>query len=331
MAALSTLIERVRAGLSPVELVYTSHEHWPCPRPSSLPSPRHPSTQIRIAVLDSSFNPPTRAHLALANASRPPAVLGDLADTADYDAKLLLLSVRNADKQLRAGDASYAQRLEMMLRFAPDVRHGNAGTGADTRADTAHDNVAVGIIDAPTFVGKSSALLAFLRHRSSAVPDTSAPQLAAGRDVAPDVRLPEQSTGDGAYAGTELSVQPQLTFLVGMDTLERLFAPRFYESEEVMFASLRQFFSSDGDNARIVCARRSLGPLHQENEAGRKLMQDAEEYLQSGSVSVIDIAETERSISSTMVRQLVKSGDDNWRKLVTPAVAEYIVEHNLYR
>ncbi|PCH36999.1 hypothetical protein WOLCODRAFT_28878, partial [Wolfiporia cocos MD-104 SS10] len=249
MAALSTLIEHVHADLSPVELVYTSHEHGPHARPS-LPSPRHLSSRIRITVLDS-FNPPARAHLALANALRLPALL--------------------------PGDALYAQRLETMMRVAPDVCHGNAGAGANTRADTAYDNVAVGIIHVPTFVGKSSTLLAHLRHRSSAVLDTSAPQLAAGHDAC------DQSAGDGTYAGTALSMQPQLlAFLVGMDTLERLFAPHFYESEEVMFASLRQFFASDGDNARIVCARRSLRPLHQENEAGRKLMQDAEEYLQLG-------------------------------------------------
>ncbi|PCH40619.1 hypothetical protein WOLCODRAFT_159299 [Wolfiporia cocos MD-104 SS10] len=256
MAALSTFIERVHADLSPVELVYTSHEHWPRAQPS-LPSPRHLSSRICIMVLDS-FNPPARAHLALANVLCLPAVHSDLADTADYGVKLPLLSMHSCSR-------------------------GTHCAGVNTRADTVYDNVAVGIIHVPTLVGKSSALLAHLRHHSSAVPDTSAPQLATGHDAS-------------------LSMQPQLlAFLVGMDTLERLFAPHFYESEEVMIASLRQFFSSDGDNACIVCACRSLRPLHQKNEAGRKLMQDTEEYLQLGIVSVIDIAETERLISSTMV------------------------------
>ena len=112
-------------------------------------------------MLDSSFNPPTRAHLALAQSKPPsrlkPTVTGTSGvpapfidirrfrgtETAidrdegkvnkngdsdeDYDARLLLLSIRNADKILKTSDASYSQRLEMMYLLAHEV--GRRGTG----------------------------------------------------------------------------------------------------------------------------------------------------------------------------------------------------------
>ncbi|OAX39717.1 hypothetical protein K503DRAFT_61401 [Rhizopogon vinicolor AM-OR11-026] len=59
------LLQKVQRQESTVELVYTSHERWPF-----SPLPVHPQPKpdtIRISVLDSSFNPPTSAHLALVN------------------------------------------------------------------------------------------------------------------------------------------------------------------------------------------------------------------------------------------------------------------------
>jgi nicotinamide-nucleotide adenylyltransferase len=115
---------------------------------------------LRVSILDSSFNPPTCAHLALAR-SKPTlrknasfsgqnTVPGsqsehittnenaqslhhsfDLAENGegDYDARLLLLSVRNVDKTLKAGDATYEQRIEMMYALARELE-GSAGLRA---------------------------------------------------------------------------------------------------------------------------------------------------------------------------------------------------------
>lgn len=51
-----------------------------------------------MLVLDASFNPPTRAHIALARAPID-------ANGATAEATLLLLSVTNADKTPKAGQA----------------------------------------------------------------------------------------------------------------------------------------------------------------------------------------------------------------------------------
>ncbi|KAJ6520887.1 hypothetical protein DFH09DRAFT_225203 [Mycena vulgaris] len=119
-ASATALLSKVQRGLSPLELVYVPHDKWP----------RTTSAQpLQISVLDSSFNPPTLAHLALANA-------------AESNAHLYLLSVRNADKSLKSTDASHLQRLEMMLLLAHPHR------------------AAVAIIDEPTFAGKARVLRA---------------------------------------------------------------------------------------------------------------------------------------------------------------------------
>ena len=144
-AAISSAIEQVQQQVVSATLVYTTHERWPLSPVRLLP--RSP---LRISVLDSSFNPPTLAHLALANAPNPSSL------ASDYDAKLLLLSVRNADKLLQEGDATFFQRVEMMSLLATRIHHKN---------HSSLPNVAVGLVNEPTFVAKSSALRRFLDVR----------------------------------------------------------------------------------------------------------------------------------------------------------------------
>ena len=140
--AISSAIERVQQRVASAALVYTSHERWPLSPTRSLPK-----SPVRISVLDSSFNPPTLAHLALANVPSP------FPSAPDYDAKLLLLSVRNADKLLQEGDATLYQRVEMMSLLATKIHHNDPSSPP---------NVAVGLVNEPTFIAKSSALQSFL-------------------------------------------------------------------------------------------------------------------------------------------------------------------------
>jgi nicotinamide-nucleotide adenylyltransferase len=153
-SVISSAIERVQQQAVSAALVYTTHERWPLL--STQSSSKRP---LRISILDSSFNPPTLAHLALANAPNPFSV------ASDYDAKLLLLSVRNADKSLQEDDASLSQRVEMMSLLSLDIHH----NGLDSPP-----NVAVGLVNEPTFPAKSSALRNFLDgHLATLIPDPS--------------------------------------------------------------------------------------------------------------------------------------------------------------
>ncbi|KAI6125032.1 Nucleotidylyl transferase [Pisolithus croceorrhizus] len=235
---------------------------------------------LRVSVLDSSFNPPTLAHLALAK-SRPPYL-----QKAQQTTELLLLSVRNAEKSLMPGDATYVQRLEMMYLLSLDGRHGLL-ISADI-----NDNVAIAIIDQPIFVGKSTILHSFLRSRLA-------------------------SLHLSLSAGTEAIHRPKLTFLMGFDTLVRLFSPKYYASEEEMTGLLQDFLSPEGQDCRIICARRVNVTID-------------EAFIDRDRIHFLNIGEDEQSFSSTDVRATVAAGMDNWRRQVTDHIADYIIENRLY-
>ncbi|KAH8990296.1 Nucleotidylyl transferase [Lactarius akahatsu] len=128
----SAAITRLQRGATKVEFIRKPYSGWPYPRPGLTGSPVATGVSaFRVAVLDSSFNPPTLAHRAL---SLHPAA------ASPTEARLLLLSVRNADKTPRPGDASPSQRVEMMVRLACDI------------------NAAVALVDAPAFIHKAERL-----------------------------------------------------------------------------------------------------------------------------------------------------------------------------
>lgn len=96
----------------PLRLVYQTTPTWPFVKQNS--------GQVDVGVLDSSFNPPTKAHYALASSSKPQ--LQDDGPKKHYDALLLLFSVKNADKGMGTSkDASASQRLGMMQCLAHDL------------------------------------------------------------------------------------------------------------------------------------------------------------------------------------------------------------------
>lgn len=283
-------LHRVFSKTSPFEIIYASHPLWPLP---ATPSPSTPIPHpLRLSVLDSSFNPPTLAHLALVSSSPP-----TLSITGDYSARLLLLSVRNADKALKDGDPSYLQRMEMIRLLATE--------------DLSGVNVAVAIVDEPTFVGKSNVLRSALRSRLE--------RLSVESSESP-VPVPNV----------------ELTFLQGFDTLERLLAPRYYNnSESEMHTALRHFFSADGDDSRVVCARRTLlaqdgRPPSTGGEGMQKVLESGKEYLEAGRIVLMQIGEDLERLSSSEVRAKVHERDERWKEMVTGSVADYIEQEELY-
>ncbi|KAH9856626.1 Nucleotidylyl transferase [Lenzites betulinus] len=321
----ATLLHRIHKGLSTIELIHTSHSRWPLPpHPASTLAP-----SLHISVLDSSFNPPTLAHLALANTLPPPTTdVPPSKRSHDFDARLLLLSVRNADKQLKPGDATYEQRTEMMVLLAHELARAHArdvpaaqaqvGTPTSDSAEPEqkHEpNVAVAIIDEPTFVGKSTILHTFLCARIASLlsPATS-----------PGVSIPSSPPAPA----------PKLTFLMGTDTVARLFAPRYYASEPDMRVALRRFLSPapEGEDSRLVCARRvSTGATRADEEAIEvEMAAFARTIVPYERLACVDIGEREATFSSSEVRVLRAHGDERWRDMVAPSIVEYISQHNLY-
>ena len=86
------------------------------------------------------------------------------------------------------------------------------------------------------------------------------------------------------------------------------------------------FLAQDGDDARIVCARRSMNG----RDSGIESLPGANPYLESGRVALIDISRSEMSLSSSALRAQRRSGDQSWSTATTPEICQYIVDHNLY-
>ncbi|KAE9399240.1 hypothetical protein BT96DRAFT_820884 [Gymnopus androsaceus JB14] len=302
-SSLLSSLERLRTGLAhpPVEIVWSSHSAWPLPPPNQ---PSNNTEKIQISILDASYNPPTLGHFALAAAPAPrslraPAKVSDhVEDSGSYDAKLLLLSVRNADKKLKPSDATYVQRVEMMI----EIGSGNPSS----------HGIAVAIIDEPTFVGKSRVLREFLEERIR--------RQQALRDL-PDTR---------AF---------QLTFILGYDTLERLFATKYYDSsEEKMYQALHGFFAptsdnSGGDDSRVVWGRRSASSYP---HAASTSTSTSVEVSSSDSSDVREGVKTYRGSDLDVNKgsQLVGSvglGEHKWKEMISERVGKYIIEHGLYK
>lgn len=148
-------------------------------------------------MLDSSFNPPTRAHLRMATSairelrykrSQSPGTLR----------LLLLLSVNNADKG--AKPAAFDERLAMMWAFARDVQRSlqEDSGGGQASSEVEALSVDLGLSTVPYFHEKSAALAEGGFYKGE-----------------PDM---------GGRAETEQ------VFLVGYDTLIRIFNPKYYGS-----------------------------------------------------------------------------------------------------
>lgn len=185
---LGSSLEAFIAEKQTFKLVYTTKPAWPVLPPSC--------ERAHIAVLDASFNPPTRAHAGLAQ-------LRPAAPPHHFDAHLLLFSVRNADKgRGRPGDASPLQRLHMMLLLAQHLEQSDM-------------QVAVALVDEPLVFAKSTLLH---QHLGASAP-------------------------------------LRLHWLMGSDTLVRVFQPKYYASEAALQLACDRFFVHE--QSKMICAERS--------------------------------------------------------------------------
>ncbi|KAL3295890.1 cytidylyltransferase family protein [Colletotrichum asianum] len=115
--------------------------------PSPSPSPRRPQQPVkRLVVLDSSFNPPTLAHLRMATSALQ-ASGGRSSQDNGAVRLLLLLAVNNADKAPKP--VAFAVRLGLMCAFAEDLLAQGAREGME---------VDVGVTTMPFFHDKARAV-----------------------------------------------------------------------------------------------------------------------------------------------------------------------------
>ncbi|KAF9923237.1 hypothetical protein FBU30_006685 [Linnemannia zychae] len=264
----------------------TATSSWPFTndRPAST---THPT---RIAVLDSSFNPPTMAHYQLLKA----------AARSGCDAVLLLLATNNVDKGQTGTSA--IERLEMMEAVAMEsIRN--------EKEDPALRHMAVGLTIHARFMDKAQPILDYYP------PNTV-----------------------------------QLSWIMGHDTMIRLFDPKYYTD---VHKDMAPFF----EQCDVICSSRPGYGTRDE------MMRFVEESGHSKKVTFVDIPDDEdydddygvealqvddgsemgkgktatrgiqaKEMSSTVVRNAIKSG--NWTladQCILPSVRQVIEENKLYR
>ncbi|SPC60658.1 uncharacterized protein UHOD_02035 [Ustilago sp. UG-2017b] len=302
------------ASGSGVRLVYSTTPSWPFSSTSSSRQRTHRKEDmdntIDIALLDSSFNPPSRAHLALLLS--PPILARN---KPSYDGHLLLFSTQNADKGTgQPGDAYPSQRIEMMTLMAKDVERIQTAEGHSA-------NVAVGLVDKPLIFSKSTLTWDLLKAQ-------------------------QQESHDKAKV--------RLHWLVGFDTLYRVFQLKYYPSLAEFRQQCSQFFEREGTT--FVCARRDPSSYpqlasRQKGEEGKSVEEVAREqedrllqsenvapWVQKGSVGMFDLDPDQAKLSSTKIRTLLKDRCmhvDKKRKqlesLVPPSLVKYLLESRVYQ
>lgn len=260
-----------------------------------------------LYILDSSFNPPTLAHLRIALS----ALKDDKHSSARVPKKLvLLLSTHNADKAPKP--AAFEQRLVMMEILAHDL------------------------------------LSAYKKSLNTGIRPTCEEKTESEKEEEEIVSIDIALTTHALFAKKALAIsssssyRPSIsqTHLVGYDTLIRILEPKYYDPPNL--SSLDPFLSS---NRLLVTYRpgaswegkaeqdtylKALGSGERENEGGRR------EWVTNGRIKFnkgegSSRKESEEVVSSTKVRQAVKSGDEEkLSKLVTNGVKEWIVAEGLY-
>lgn len=258
-----------------------------------------------LYVLDSSFNPPSIAHLNLARS----AIVNDSKPDARPYRLLLLFSTQNADKAPSA--ASFEHRLALMTLFAEDLSRilsQNEGSNSDAdnggQGTIASTPIDIGLTTAPYYTDKSAAI--------------------------------------AACTPNPYPAKPIHIHLVGYDTLIRFTAPKYYQDHTPPLSALAPFFDA-GHKLRITTRAASsqdsssskYGTIEQQKQYLVDLRNGSHEKegFQPHWSDQLQMVETRTSegISSTRVRNAAK--DHDWQtvgELCTPSVAAWIREQSIY-
>ena len=262
------------------------------------------STQPRtVYILDSSFNPPSIAHLTLATSA-----LEQHAPSEAAPCRLLLLfSTHNADKA--PSPASFVQRIALMTAFAEDLlRSLKASVASSAQLGDANDasniSIDIGLTKEPYYTDKSIAIA---------------------------------NTEPPFYPS-----KPAHVHLVGYDTLIRFCNPKYYQDYKPPLSALKPFFEA-GHKLRVTQrpydpsdkSSAEFGTV-EEQQSYLQGLQDGEleeEGLLKAWAQKIDMVKGDEGvgISSTRVRSAAKDGNwDEVSKLCTEEVSAWVKDQALY-
>lgn len=345
-ARLQTALRSFQSSGRPFQLIQQQQQHAPIPTAAAA------AVKCRtLVVLDSSFNPPTLAHMHMATSAvqdlraQATALRGGSAAggqrhgaTAGDVRLLLLLAVNNADKAPKP--AAFEERLLMMEAFARDIQQAWRSLEKQTVAEgdeQARDDesttttttttalpVDIGLTTHPYFHDKSAAIAA----------------------------SPEYDTPSSSQTSNESEPHTKQIFLAGYDTLIRIFTPKYYippipeasvvdppqqpDKTTPMQISLDPFFARaqlrvtmrpdddwGGREDQLGYIERIMHGGELEEVGGRREWAGRVELVEGTSGGGADGG----VVSSTLAREAVKAKDwDRLRELVPRCVASLIEE-----
>ncbi|KAK1997912.1 hypothetical protein LX36DRAFT_55574 [Colletotrichum falcatum] len=313
----------------------------PVPRP---PREQRPPRRVRrLVVLDSSFNPPTLAHLRMAVSAvrdlrrRSSSSGGGGRGSREEEEAvrlLLLLAVNNADKKPQP--AAFPVRLGMMHAFArelldelPRAAPSSLAEGGEEEDEDEDEEEEVGVE-----VDLGLTTMPYFHDKSQAISDA------------------------GFYAAD--GEGPEQVYLAGYDTLVRIFNPKYYNDVAASAAAAqppRPSSSGAGDEgggAVTPPIRGALDPflersrlritMRADDEWGDEAEQAAHlERLREGGLEAVggrpawaERVEMVRGVgevvSSTRVRRAAREGDEEaLGRMVGARVKEWVLGEGLYR
>lgn len=304
---------------------------------SPLPPPK------TLFILDSSFNPPSIAHAALAqsaflddcnSSSSQPSQQQQQKREYEFPHRLLLLfAVTNADKI--AAPASFEHRLAMMTCFARDLqdffardvqKEKGQGQEQQKKDEQQHKDdhhpmaIDIGVTKYPFYTDKSRAI--------------------------------ESEQGQKFYP-----TNPRHIHLLGYDTLTRIFTAKYYIQQQFdpPFAALQPYFDK-GYELRVTLRpsstsspSSSAGPTSSSSSSSVEKKDQKTSFLQTltdpqgemqkngaranwaRQIEFVSPQDAEMGVSSTRIREAVGKGE--WevvRELCTPRVARWVEREGLY-
>lgn len=254
------------------------------------PSPTQPRT---LYILDSSFNPPSRAHLSLAKSALKRQNPGEEKPTR----LLLLFSTHNADKA--PSPASFVQRIALMAVFAEDLL--TSLKNDDNIADVSID---IGLTKEPYYTDKSVAIA------------EEAPEMYASKPI--HVHLVGYDT---LIRFCNPKYYPKYT-----PPLSAL--KPFFDPGHKLRVTQRPFDPNDSSSKEFGTVEDQNKYLNNIKEGG--LENDGFEAAWRENIDMVE--GTGMGISSTRVRNAAKEGAwDDVGKLCTEGVTMWIKEEGLYK
>ncbi|GME32828.1 Cytidylyltransferase [Neofusicoccum parvum] len=257
-------------------------------------SPQPPKT---LYILDSSFNPPSIAHLALTTSAVTRPIIKD----PNPHRLLLLFSTHNADKA--PSPASFKHRLAMMTLFAEDLSADLAQTSSafSSRTDVAID---IGLTKKPYYTDKS---IAITTADPNPYPSNPTHVHLIGYDTVTRLLAAKYYPGHS----------PPLSAL----------APYFDAGHKIL-VTLRPSDPSDSSSQEFGTTEQQIGFI--QGLAVGSLQKEGFKPEWAGQVDFL-VGQEGIGVSSTRIRQAAKR--HNWEELetlCTPGVAASLKELRLY-